>query len=1101
MTAAATRRVHRTHPRGKRRPRRRSSRHPRSSVSLASALVYVFAAIISIALGAIFYSSYQRAHRQSAAARSPVTTALPPGATVIVRSEDGHKIIVSKSGPRSIPDMKSIAPQSQASPVRRPAPRRLPARQRTQAPPVTHAATAPPPVIPAPQHTPPTLALHPQGNLPPHLPPPPPRTTAPPPAGEIHTAKLMPTADTTIFCRPASLRTANVGSDPALRLQGRRTFAICNYDVSAIHMWTIHRAVWHAHLESGDIRELGFSTVPAAWVEGHGTFDTPHSDGAAYNRPQSSRNSWSSDATPLDLLVRGNGGSIYCTSPVELAEPGTTDMWISVAIDPSVVQAMVSGGSHGIAIFDETGRTHSRPAVIASRESRFSHYLEIFGSINDIKPPAEVYNLKCEADPRLRRSASVGVVLTWKAAGDDDYKGRAFRYDIRYSTDPSTSFETATPLPQNLLPVPGPPKATDGVVIPGLDPQTTYRFFIASVDEAGQSSRPAVLDYTTPALLELPAPAMPPKYRPGQIFLPGLGIYYSIRDPLSATDPFSKTVLSGNNNPFLWERDARTVHLSALRNESVAFLITFSGAVTAAPPLEIRPTPIKGPSVIPASALNCWRVVYHRASPGAGRRRIGDALVPLKMPFRLAAPPFEIAGQRIQDIYCQLTVPPDLPPGLYHGTLQISSRRRKVTSINLLLKIGSATIPAVPTFTFELVGPPDLASLYRRDPLDNTQAVPVEKAYVSLASANRAVFTQMPYSREGNCRPPLAPEIEGSGAALRVTDWHSWDERFSNRIQNAASPRAPASREVPFLVVPTFENWPASLNQHYHCADWEVPDPYSHYPIYAGASSEIPNCIDPEYWKSFRAALRAFEIHFLQNHWTNTAIHVWLNNIPAGSYNGKPPPWYLGAPVYRNDFIALERYAAAVAAMRRPEQRKKLFLFRVNVPDIAALGRYGTDAFDLLCVSDRDPTRWHNLRRRALTYNETIWRADKRLSPSGNDALIPGAAIAAFLNGADGWTILHTAGRAADWRAAVPESILYCGAPLRKATPLPSLRLKAILRAEQDIELLALLQQREHWTREQLRDFVQSLLGGGSVADASPADLALLRSALHQLLR
>jgi hypothetical protein len=233
----------------------------------------------------------------------------------------------------------------------------------------------------------------------------------------------------------------------------------------------------------------------------------------------------------------------------------------------------------------------------------------------------------------------------------------------------------------------------------------------------------------------------------------------------------------------------------------------------------------------------------------------------------------------------------------------------------------------------------------------------------------------------------------------------------------------------------------------------------------------------------------------------NTTAHVWLNNGPIANYNGKAPPWSLGNPRYRDDFLALEAFAQASKseAVSFPENR---FAFRVNVPDVASLAQYGSQCFSLLSSADLSPAACRLLRERAALTGETLWMQIGALPLEDNTAEIETIGLRCFLEGADGCTIREVVGRPEHLTRAHPQSLFYCGLPLNIEGPLPSLRLKALRRVQQDIEYLLLLQEKMKWTRGQLAEFVyQTVPRFGESPAIGANEIFRLRFATQEALK
>lgn len=104
-------------------------------------------------------------------------------------------------------------------------------------------------------------------------------------------------------------------------------------------------------------------------------------------------------------------------------------------------------------------------------------------NVNDIVPPA---------DPGLQAGAvtRTSVELKWTTPGDDEDRGRAASYELRWAegTEPLTreTFDSATQVPG--LPTPKEPGEPESVVVDGLRPATSYAFALA-VDDGARNVR------------------------------------------------------------------------------------------------------------------------------------------------------------------------------------------------------------------------------------------------------------------------------------------------------------------------------------------------------------------------------------------------------------------------------------------------------------------------------------------------------------------------------------------------------------------------------------------------------------------------------------
>jgi hypothetical protein len=75
------------------------------------------------------------------------------------------------------------------------------------------------------------------------------------------------------------------------------------------------------------------------------------------------------------------------------------------------------------------------------------------------------------------------ITVRWTAPGDDGSSGKAYRYDIRFSTAPITSANWNQASRATAMPLPAPPGRLQTCTIFNLVPNTTYYFRMKTADE------------------------------------------------------------------------------------------------------------------------------------------------------------------------------------------------------------------------------------------------------------------------------------------------------------------------------------------------------------------------------------------------------------------------------------------------------------------------------------------------------------------------------------------------------------------------------------------------------------------------------------------
>lgn len=1026
-----------------RRTRRLVRRRKRSSLNLVSAFIYSVAAVLCIALGAVFYSSYQRAVRKQIAARRSVERLLPPGR------------VVKRTAPAAGRTLTPRKPSPAAPPVARP-----PAPSPRPVPAVTEAVAGRLP-----------YNLDPEGLQEPY-------NAAVPRAGipggglgVTHAVTLPGRTGRLVWLIPPEAQK----DAERLALEKDRNFWVLRFDVRRASGWDIRKAVFTARLLEGDAREVAFVPVPVELAD-------PLIEGRLPRRR----------VKEVYLRLRNNPWMGISSTQARVVETDGTNRWLEARVDPLLVQALVAGQYSALAVFDEGGELAGGPLVLGSFSGGSPPRLKVEGHADDIIPPGPVSNLECRADTRLRRRRNVGVVLSWLATGDDGQKGSAFFYDVRYAPVPG-SFADAFRLPGWETPPPREAGSVDGVVITGLEPETAYGFYVRAVDEVGVAGPVATVQFVTPPLMTFPRPEVVKSYTGGWILTPGISLALNVIPASEAFDPAGLPPIfgsraargSGESSP-LWDRGGRTVHLRALQGETAYFTLLLAGRLR---DMAARITPgsfSSGETHLAPQSVRLYRILCPPNRKSGSR--FCDPLLPLSPGSTIGGAQDRalFAAQTVQGILCEVKVPRDQPPGIYRSQWEIRLGVREL-SLLVFLDVRQGPPDDQTGFVVELCSQKDIGALYGAEGVEA-----VLGDYCRIARDHLCVFNPLPYSPDGTLRPGFAPELRGEGAATEISDWQDWDRRNGWMLAEVRSRfRRP-------LLLPLFENWPASLKAGFGCYDRLVRDPRTGLLVYGGEAARAASCLSNEYWSVWRSVARQMVRHFPASR--GAEFHVWLINDPVRMYRDGPLPWFLGRPASRRDYAALEAFARSLDAGL--QDTRQPVRFRVNVSRAEHLTDLGRGAFDIYCMWDPRIEAWELVRRRALMYGGEIWRILEKL-PQGSS---PGAARAVvlrtFLLGGRGLSILETCGGLRDWVAASAESVLYCGRALRRKGPVASLRLKLLHQGMQDVRLLAALQKRMGWTRRQLMDFASAWVNVElEPREWKTASMENLRSAVLELLR
>ncbi len=1062
----------RTVPR-KRHPMVRSQAR---SFNFVSGFIYAGAVIAAITLGALFYKGYREAEQQvsSAGLGSELAGDLPPGARVITKS--GRPKIVappaSRPAPPSRPGAHPSPPAlSEEAEAEEDVAEAGDGESAPLAPAVAESASA--------EEDWPSLKPLPRS-----------------PWSSSYSEMLLPQQKRLIPSSLSSWPALSEGSPDGLPLKGNEAFILARLDVSDLRGWTLKRVVWHARIAKGAPRDVSFSSLSSDWDDSTGVFrdgvDSTWLFEGLEEVPQTAP--W-----PGRLFIRGNGGSL-----VSYGRPAETNVgpgqWISVEVDPRVLQTLVSGNGYGIAIADEKGQLNSIASILGMTEPSSSPYFDVEGGVVDVVPPGQISDLRAYAHPDLARRESVGMLLTWTATGDDAQAGQAFRYDIRYGV-PGGRFEEARPLPVSKTPWPQPAGQKDQVVLEGLDPGARYVFYVRAVDESGQGGPISRVESRTGDCLPLVASAPPAFFDADSIEVASRAAGFWILDEMASVNPQSGQVAdrlpgaggAAATKSMAWDRASRTLHLKAAKNETIGFQMVFQKKEGAFPELAISAEPFtSSKGNLAQTAFSFFRTWYGVMELARGVKAwVGDALVPLDRPLSIPWEGNLVPGQSFQTVYTELKIPASAMEGLYRSTLVIKNPAGIRDTVNVLLEVLPPALPARPSFVCELLLPPTLSAFYRRDISNSSDAGPIERLYQELAAEHRCASAFLPYAPNGNCPQPFGPASSGLGQEWAVRDWKEWDLRFGPMLTAQSSA---------FFVLPIFENWPVPFGDGYLCKGDDLRQNGTGYAVYGGVPETLEACFSSPYWRTFRSALQQFGEHLRVGGWNQVPAGLWLVNNPVSNYTGRAPAWSFGRPLYRDDFLALDAYARFASTEAASSWTPGQFKFRVSVPEAAWLAEHGGARFSLLSSSDPTAEGWALLRARAQRHDSMLWRESATAPLFESPLAIYASAIFSYLEGADGWSIREAAGLPVPWARVREQNLMVCGAPLGEDKPFPSMRLKSLRRAQQDIELLALLGAQKGWSRLQVKEYVLGFLARQKEAGRQAQDWALLRKNVRDLL-
>ncbi|MEA2062201.1 MAG: hypothetical protein U9P14_00760, partial [Gemmatimonadota bacterium] len=779
-----------------------------------------------------------------------------------------------------------------------------------------------------------------------------------------------------------------------------------------------------------------------------------------------------------------------------------------------------------------TGRPYttdnSRQAYLYTadiQEPSLRPFLEVEGEVTDHTPPGAVGKISVVSVAPNEQSVTVAFTSPGEDGTSSD-AGEVLGFEVRYLPAGSSGedWQTAPRLPLWAVPKPEPVGARQLLRVFTLEPGAYY-LAVCAVDEAGNRGPVSRCKMTVPelqpAVLEAPVPetgqaAGSPLVFEGRIEL------WACSD-LCKVDPLGGGILlDGQNyepagryklaNP-VWSASTGTVSLEAMRGEVVACQLVLSrigdSELTG---ITVSPGNLKGRAgvlkaegnikvfrtwyldVVPRreELIGPWELVEDKGHRAAWH---ADACLPLGGDF---APDFNLPtgdnigpAQRCQTVWIDFFIPRRTKAGIYEGRITISAAELEApVPVTVRLKVLPLTMPGEKNWLVDLnayhYGISSLFGVSYENEYE--RFLQLEQRLHQMAQAHRATLNLLPYGQSGSVPPGAAPELTGSGRHTRIASWKRWDHRFSRYLNGKAFTRGQGyrgpSQGVPVtnIYLPFHENWPMPIREHY--SDWAGLETRAGFAEWAKKSGPLEEAFDKDYQEGFISVVRQFFEHLKKKKFTRTNFQAYFNNkyYFKVDYFGIRKEggvgssfWLLDEPVDYDDYAANRFFLSLVKTGHE----------RARVPEVGLHLR--TD------VSQPEMTRglWDGICNFWTTgglfpFGTTAAFRMKRIpseqyieyggGPQTSGRLLDLQALffSRWVLGAVGQLPYWDTLRGEGWFRPSNLAIFYTGTDYARSGknydgPVAGVRLKAMRRAQQDIEYLNMLAASNGWDRPRVR--------------------------------
>lgn len=800
----------------------------------------------------------------------------------------------------------------------------------------------------------------------------------------------------------------NNGGVPRLKVKSHQEMSLLDIDPTRLKGRIVRKATLHLK-STGEprLKRVTVGGIASEWVEGTGTGYQKQVGSSTHNHRLHPDRPWTAEGGDLCDVMFGPGGTLWGTAD---ASPPDKDGWQTVAVDPRVVMARVANVSRGFLVYDDTGTEWRRDGEKYEQSpmpNRFFYsrdqnpasapYFTVELGPEDHEPPAAPGGPKSDGSSLPTGEA----VVSWKVPTDRGGAGT-----VGFLVD-----SPAGPLPLEDIPLAMRPGEQVSLRFrdPAAKPGAQLRLTIRAVDGAGNVGEAAkvLVQPSDRVAKPLPPPVPPKPATPGP--LPRLGAAeVAILDELDKVHPVTGAMIPAHPEAYLaanhlWAAGDRTVRLHAGKNEFVAFQILVHGKVPGATATlafdahEIR------------TGFGHYRAVESKRGP------LPDPITPLTGPISLPE-----AKHASESLHAEVYVPHDTKPGAHRGTLTLASGADRLV-LPVTLEVWDFTLPDHLSFLPEMncYGLPDN-----------------ERDYYRLGHAHRVVVNCVPYSHNGKVHEGFAPKWDG-----KTLDWTAWDRRFGPLFDSSAFADLPR-KGIPIdaFYLPLFENWPTPIEPNYNGDYWS------------------DRAFTDRFRKDFVEVSRQIAEHLNSKGWNDTLFECFFNGKNDFKRNGwsrGTSPWLLDEPANYQDFWALRDFGGLFhQGVNKARAGRAKLVFRADISRPQWQRDVMDDVLDVSVVG----SAFRRYRRMVLDRKERLGQVVFEYggsNPIEEPNVQPAAwALDIWTLGADGVLPWQTIGTARSWKEADELSLFYPDP--KGGPPVPSVRLKAYRRGQQDVEYLTL---------------------------------------------
>ena len=432
-----------------------------------------------------------------------------------------------------------------------------------------------------------------------------------------------------------------------------------------------------------------------------------------------------------------------------------------------------------------------------------------------------------------------------------------------------------------------------------------------------------------------------------------------------------------------------------------------------------------------------------------------------------------LSDQKLDIFWLEISAAVPIPQTTLQLRLQLTDGRARLIPLNI--RVVDAALPNPPVLIdFNEYGDKYLSALLPSE-ASEAEVLDADLAVFRFFRRHGGVLNPLPYkSQRGSARRGMVPRRLNDNLLNPELDWEFFDRRFGRYFDGSAFSDG---QPLHHFYLPFNPNWPAPFKLYF-----EDREKYE------------------QIWAAFA---RAFREHFEKKGWTRTIFQIYCNQKPNPN---NQIPWHLDEPKGVEDYRALRYYAELTHQVFGTDSPVP-FRFRIDIAHFFCNKHRGNPdkdfrvnrGFGILEPVDIWVISIHSLsaitaRLKARQLRESgrevwVYGNTPALEDSGPSTLW--RIYQTYFNGWDGFLVWKTFA----YQTKVEKSKDYVAYILPvQGTPqlLPSLRLKMLRQAQEDLQWLEWLIQQQRMDREAVFSHLKSL------KDADYSRWWEFRRTLHQ---